>query len=123
MKENICGKPFEKYLSDAFLNKEDIDYQEVSKPLPQIRIQNLNNVIIAHLSANWFAPKLDTIKTIITGYSDFLKMVVKVLKKTCKKAKPKEIVYRSYKHLTVMHSMRNWLENLNTVTVIMCLNV
>ena len=53
MKENVCEKPFEKYLSDAFLNEEDIDYQEVSKICD--KLENLNNVIIAHLNVNCIA--------------------------------------------------------------------
>ena len=37
-------------------------------------------------------------KAISTGCSDFHKMVVTVLKTTFKKAKPREIIYRSFKH-------------------------
>ena len=37
-------------------------------------------------------------KTISTGISDFHKMILSVLNTTFKKSKPREIIYRSYKH-------------------------
>ena len=52
-----------------------------------------------------------------TGCSDFHKMVATVLKSTFKKAKPKEIVYRSYKNFNkdtfkyeLPHKLETWDE-------------
>ena len=38
----------------------------------QIRVKNVNRVIIAHLNVNFMAPKLDAIKTIIPGNVDIM---------------------------------------------------
>ena len=63
---------FEKYVSKEFCDKKDIDHQEVSLLLKKIRIKNINRVIIGHLNVNFFAPKLDAIKTIIPGNVDIM---------------------------------------------------
>lgn len=65
----IC---FEKYISEGFVDKKDINHQDVSKILKQIRIKNLNNIIIGHLNVNSLVPKLDAIKTIIPGNIDIM---------------------------------------------------
>ena len=54
---------FQKYISNEFCN-EYINYQEVSLVLKKIRIENINRVIISHLNVNFFAVKLDSIRTI-----------------------------------------------------------
>ena len=59
-------------------------------------------------------------KVISTGFSDFHKMVVTVLKSTFKKAKPKEIVYRSYKNFdgdTFKYELRHELERSDECSV------
>ena len=60
----------QKYMSEEFLDKNDIDHQEVSQVIRQIRGKNMNRVIIGHLNINFMAPKLDAIRTIIPGNVD-----------------------------------------------------
>ena len=62
----------QKYVSKEFVSKGDINLQEVSQVLKQIRISNVNRVIIGHLNVNFFAVKLDAIKTIIPGNVDIV---------------------------------------------------
>ena len=59
-------------MSEEFLDKNDIDYQEVSQVIRQIRVKNINRVIIGHLNVNFMAPKLDAIRTIIPGNVDIM---------------------------------------------------
>ena len=40
--------------------------------MQQIRIENKDNIVIAHLNVNFFAPKLDAIRTIIAGNVDII---------------------------------------------------
>ena len=60
----------QKYISEEFLDKNDIDHQDVSQVIRQIRVKNVNRVIIGHLNVNFMAPKLDAIRTIIPGNVD-----------------------------------------------------
>ena len=62
----------EEKLSEEFFDHRDINYQEVSQVLREIRIQYVNRVIIGHLNVNFFASKLDAIKTIIPGNVDIM---------------------------------------------------
>ena len=62
----------EKYISDNFCENIDTDNVGVSQVLKQIRINKVNNVIIGHLNVNFFAKKLDDIKTIILGNVDIM---------------------------------------------------
>ena len=62
----------QKYMSEEFLDKNDIDNQEVSQVIRQIRVKNMNRVIIGHLNVNFMAPKLDAIRTIIPGNVDIM---------------------------------------------------
>ena len=71
-KTDISEICFQKYISEGFVDKKDINHQDVSKILKQIRINNLNNVIIGHLNVNSLVPKLDAIKTIIPGNIDVM---------------------------------------------------
>ena len=61
-----------KYISKGFFDNEDVKHQEVSQVLKQIRISNINRVVIGHLNVNFFATKLDDIKTIIPGNVDIM---------------------------------------------------
>ena len=61
-----------KYISDIFVDKDDIKHQEVSHILKDIRIKNVNRVIIGHLNVNFIAAKLDAIKLIIPGNVDIM---------------------------------------------------
>ena len=61
-----------KYISKGFCEKKDINSEEVSHVLKQIRIENVNRVIICHLNVNFFAAKIDAIKTIIPGNVDIM---------------------------------------------------
>ena len=61
-----------KYISKEFLDNEDVKHQEVSQVLKQIRISNINRVIIGHLNVKFFATKLDDIKTIIPVNVDIM---------------------------------------------------
>ena len=63
---------FQKYVSKDFLDKGDINHQEVSKLLNRIRINNINRGIIGHLNVNFFAIKLDYIRVIITENVDIM---------------------------------------------------
>ena len=63
---------FDKYASKESFKGEDISHQEVSHVLKQIRVENINRVIIGHLNVNFFAMKLDAIKTIIPGNVDIM---------------------------------------------------
>jgi len=62
----------QKYMSEDFLDKNGIDHQEVSQVIRQIRVKNMNRVIIGHLNINFMAPKLDAIRTIIPGNVDIM---------------------------------------------------
>ena len=62
----------QKYVSKDFCDKNDVDHREVSLVLKEIRVNNVNRVIIGHLNVNFFAPKLDAIKTIIPGNIDII---------------------------------------------------
>ena len=63
---------FQKYTSETFLGKDDVNYNEVTQVLKKIRLSNVNRVIIGHLNVNFFAPKFDAIKTIIPGNVDIM---------------------------------------------------
>ena len=62
----------QKYISKEFGDKSDINHIEVSQVLKGIRTKNINRVIIGHLNVNFFAAKLDAIKTIIPGKMDII---------------------------------------------------
>ena len=62
----------EKYLSNEFIDKSSVNQQEVSQVLRQLRTKNINKVIIGHLNVNFFAPKLDAIRTIAQGNLDIM---------------------------------------------------
>ena len=63
---------FQKYTSGKFIDKKDINHQETSQVLKQIKIKNINRVMIGHFNVNVFAAKLDAIKIIITGNIDIM---------------------------------------------------
>ena len=58
--------------SECFPANRDVNYRDVSHILRQVRIDNVNNVIIAHLNVNHIANKLDVMKTIIPGNVDIM---------------------------------------------------
>ena len=62
----------QKYVSEKFVKRNDINHREVSEVLKQIRIKNVNKVIIGHLNVNCFAVKLDAIKIIIQDNVDIM---------------------------------------------------
>ena len=62
----------QKYTSDLFLNPVDVNPQDVSEVLKNIRIKNLNSVVVAHLNVNSFSKKYDAIKTVIPGNVDVM---------------------------------------------------
>ena len=70
--DSINSFDFQKYTSNEFLSKNDVNYEEVSGLLKKIRLRNVNRVIIGHLNVNFFAPKHDVIKTIIPGNVDIM---------------------------------------------------
>ena len=61
---------FQKYVSGEFVVQKDVNYREVSQVLKKIRLRNIHRVIIGHLNVNFFAVKIDAIKTIIPGNVD-----------------------------------------------------
>ena len=61
-----------KYVSDEFLGKDDVNHHEISQLLKQIRLSNIGRVIIGHLNVNFFASKIDAIRTIIPGNVDIM---------------------------------------------------
>ena len=61
-----------KYTSKEFVDKKDIDHQEVSQVMRQMRVKNIYRVIIGHLNVNFMAPKIDAITTIIPGNVDIM---------------------------------------------------
>ena len=70
-----CGgdsEHFNIYTSENVFANSDVNPQEVSQILRQCRIDNSNNVIIAHLNMNHFAKNLDMINTIIPGNVDII---------------------------------------------------
>ena len=69
---NVQNELLKKYVSEDFVRKDDVNIKDVSAILKHIRIQNTNNVIIAHLNINSIAPKLDAINTIITDNIDIM---------------------------------------------------
>ena len=58
-------------MSPGFADGRDMDHEDVSLILKQIR-KYLNNVIIGHLNVNSLFLKLDAIKTIISGNIDIV---------------------------------------------------
>ena len=61
-----------RYVSGEFVVQNDINYREVLQVLKKIRLSNINRVIIGHLNVNFFAVKIDAIKTIIPGNVDIV---------------------------------------------------
>ena len=59
-------------MSDNFLHRDDVRNNDVQQVLKNIRLRNINRVIIGHLNVNFFALKLDAIKTIIPGNVDIM---------------------------------------------------
>ena len=60
------------YLSDKFLKKSNVNDEDVSTVLKDIRMTNINHIIIDHLNVNSFADKLDSMKLIIPGNIDVM---------------------------------------------------
>ena len=60
------------YISDNFLHRDDVRNNDVQQVLENIRLRNINRVIFGHLNVNFFALKLDAIKTIIPGNVDIM---------------------------------------------------
>ena len=50
--------------------KTDINHEEVEQNLRQIRVTNINNIIIAYLNINTLSNKFDSLKLIIPGNVD-----------------------------------------------------
>ena len=71
-KEGSDNELNEKYLSDNFFKNEDVNDQDVSRILKDIRVTNLNRIIIGHLNVNSFAEKIDSLKVIIPGNIDVM---------------------------------------------------
>ena len=63
---------FQKYTSGEFIDKKDINHQGTSQVLKQIKIKNINRVMIGHWNVIFFAAKLDAIKIIIPGNVDIM---------------------------------------------------
>ena len=62
-----------KYVSKKdFHHKNNTNEQEVLQILKQIRVKNIDRVIIDHLNVNFFAKKIDAIKTIIPSNVDLM---------------------------------------------------
>ena len=58
---------------EEILNCTDISSdQDVTKVLNEIRIKNLNRVIIGHLNVNFFVAKIDATRSIMTGNVDIM---------------------------------------------------
>ena len=58
----VSGKKLENcdiLTSECFPANRDVNYHDVSHILRQVRINNVNNVITAHLNVNHIANKLD----------------------------------------------------------------
>ena len=58
--------------SECFPANRDEHYHDVCHILRQVRIDNVNNVIITHSNVNHIANKLDAMKTIIPGNVDHI---------------------------------------------------
>ena len=59
--------------TEEILNCTDIrSDKDVAQVLKEIRIKNLNWVIIGHLNVNFFAAKIDAIRTIMPGNVDIM---------------------------------------------------
>ena len=58
--------------SEVFVKNDDINHQDVSQILKNIRIKNLHSVVIGHLNVNSYANKFDAIKVIIEGNIDIV---------------------------------------------------
>ena len=56
------------YLSDKFLKKSNVNDEDVSKIIKDIRMTNFNRII----NVNSFADKLDSVKLIIPGNIDVM---------------------------------------------------
>ena len=68
-----------KYTSKEFVDKKDIDHQEVSQIMRQMRVKNINRVIIGHLNVNFTAPKIAAIRTIIPWCLVKLNLMIRML--------------------------------------------
>ena len=60
------------FLSDNFLKKSNVNDEDVSKILKDIRMTNINRIIMGHLNVKSFADKLDSLKLIIPGNTDVM---------------------------------------------------
>ena len=49
----------EQYMSDKFLHKDDTRTKDVQQILKDIRLRNINKIIIGHSNVNFFAHKID----------------------------------------------------------------
>ena len=54
----------EKYLSECFINKGDVNHPDISGVLKEIWVNNLNRIIIGNLNVNSLAEKIDSLKVI-----------------------------------------------------------
>ena len=53
-------------------NDNDMNHFEASNTISEIRIKNLNNIIIGHLNVNSFPNKFDSLTSIIKNYIDII---------------------------------------------------
>ena len=58
--------------SEVFVKNDDTNHQDVSQILKNIRIKNLQSVVIGHLNVNSYANKFDAIKVIIERNIDIV---------------------------------------------------
>ena len=81
--------------------KEPICFKSLSKPI-------CIDLLITNSSSNF-----QNTKAILTGSSDFRKMVVSVLKHTFHESAPKELIYRDYKNFGTVIFKRELEDKLN----------
>ena len=63
---------FQERLSNSSKDFCNFNDEDVSQILKKVRTENINRVIISHLSVNLFGPKLHSIKAIFTGNLDIM---------------------------------------------------
>lgn len=114
---------YEKFLLIGDFNAEESEpclyqflqeYESKNLVKEKTCFKSINNPSCIDLFITNHARCFQNTQTISTGLSDFHKMVVTVLRSSFKKAKPKQILYRDYKHFDTeifKSELRNALAN------------
>ena len=60
-------------------NDNDMNHFEASNTISEIRIKNLNNIIIGHLNVNSLPNRIDSLTSIIKNYIDIIVFIIIII--------------------------------------------